>query len=1284
VAVHPHAQPRPQTRPGLGRVRRIRRTSWVLVAATLWLVPGESPAVVNPVTLIQHQIIKPNMLIVFDTSTSMMDAPGELDFNAHEVGQDCDDGDEHCRLVGKPGRCYFSGTGAMGSGVTNDDTSCHNDNECRVGYCSTTAPKSCDKNSDCGSGNTCKGFCSNNNNTACTSDSGCGGGTCRGLCSNAVKTPCTQESDCTAQGAHCTYIPYDVCIASGSQERSKTCALGQNRCRTNAECTAIAGDTCGNASSRMVVAKKVVSSIVSTYYNQINFGLMTFSQQGYFPYYPVTGTVTSPTITRFLDKDVLIAYGCWSKSTGPAATCTLSGQVYTRRSTLNSKYRVKAGGLTHNFADADWCGSRWCALPSNGGTGFYVGSYYTYVEPTAPLDTSSPLIEATYQGKMITRSGVKYIYWEAANDIRNFNNVYGPGHPPNPIGNSGTLTTQCCATCGGRADSQLAPFMDTTDDPAKAKDMADAIIARMDKARLGGLAPNGGTPTGCTLSFESSTEATDTNNAYSYMAKVKASDTLKNCRNNYVLLVTDGAPNGGFDQDCDSTACSAADPKAAGCTCLAVNAAQQLKAAGVRTYVVGFSQSLNDAKVQKTMNNMAKAGGTGSAYLTVREADLRDAVVSAIYDAAQGSYSTSPSSSSSGIQTTTGVTLGTMVLDTRVDFPGWKGQLIAYETSSGTPTVAWSASTVAFNPAVDADFWKKRNVWTSDGTTMVKFDVNQTTGAITNKHQLMTLGLGATDDEAERVARWMLGDPAMKNPAVLGAIINSTPIDVGPPGKSPLPGGGAFHDAHATRPALVYTGSSDGMLHAFFTRAVTAGSKSYLGGQEAFAYIPQTMLPVQAKLFAQGGQLPDPKDHVYGLANSPKVKNLCTSNCDGTSGTPTWKTVLAMAYGFGGTEAFTLDVTDPFDSGGVKTSSAPAPLMWSTQYETASTSAAYDNDLGLTTSVPAFYYGKSASKDDFRLIFGSYYTDTATGNQGKVLINASASTGSVLQSSHITPGTTCSQVFGLMSDVATARNFAATEQTQILAAYFGDTWGNLYRYVPTVGASNYTGTTGTVSTVNAGGCTAPIHYAPAVVQLDRDNASNRPGEVYLVQVTNSALDDETKSYPASKMIIRRDLANGGNVTSDSTFATITLTAGVTGQLCGVTNAAGTSCVETLPAGARPNATPMAVLKKDGSGFILISTWYLPPADACHDGLTYLIIQDYTITTGIKTTFATKLASEPVTSAVFVGGKLMFVKQAGVTDLTTMLPAAVSFSPLVGGGAPGGAEKFRKLGWMEFP
>ena len=168
------------------------------------------------------------------------------------------------------------------------------------------------------------------------------------------------------------------------------------------------------------------------------------------------------------------------------------------------------------------------------------------------------------------------------------------------------------------------------------------------------------------------------------------------------------------------------------------------------------------------------------------------------------------------------------------------------------------------------------------------------------------------------------------------------------------------------------------------------------------------------------------------------------------------------------------------------------------------------------------------------------------------------------------------------------------------------------------------------------------------------------------------------------MIIRRDLANGGAVANDSSFAKITLTAAVAGQLCGVTNAAGTSCVEPLPAGARPNATPMAVLKKDSTGFTLNLHLVPPPRRRLprrphlpdraglhhrhrhHPEVRHQARQRARHQRGVR------------------GGKLMFVKQTGVTDLTSMLPSTVSFTPGSSGGIPGAAEKFRKLGWMEYP
>ena len=1216
---------------------RTRRVLWLPLVAALAALPGTTQALVNPVTLIQHQVVKPNILIVLDTSTSMINSPGDKDIDSNEVGQDCDNGDDKCRLVGTPGRCFFAGTGSAGAGVKNDVTSCTANSQCTVGFC---------KN---------------------------GGASC------------TADSDCSGVANYCAVFPNDVCVTSGAPAKVQMCQLGMNRCRTNADCTT-PGDVCGPATSRLVLAKRVISQVVSSYYNSVNFGLMTFWQDNYYPYYPYGGPVAATLVTKFIEKDQLKAFNCWNKKTGPTATCTIDNQVYTRRATDDSRYRIKTGATGYTNVDANWCGSQWCGMVPSDGTGYYAGSYYTYPQAAATLVSTTPLVKSAYLGKTIVDSGLNYIYWDPSTEMRNDRNIYGDSAGLEPIAAGDPAPATCCATCGGRADATVAPFMDTTDDPLKAKAMAYAILQKMDKAGMGGVAAEGFTPTGCALGFGGSAAATDTNNALSYLQKVKTTDPLS-CRTNYVLLVTDGSPNRAYDTACNSAACSSADPKAAGCTCQAVKSAQDLYNAGIVTFVVGFSNAVTDPYTSATLNNIARAGGTNNAVFAVQESQLHDQLTNAIYQAAQGSYSTSPASSSSGVQTPTSVSLGTMVLDTRVDFPGWKGQLIAYETSSGTPTVAWSASTVSFNAGADPDFWKKRNIWTSDGTTMVKIDVNPSTGVLNNKHQLALLGLGATDDEAERVARWMLGDPLMKNPAVLGAILNSTPIDVGPPGSSPLPGGKAFYDAHVNRPFLVYVGASDGMLHAFFTHTTTIGAQTYPAGKEAFAYIPQSMLQVANKLYAQGGQLPDPRDHVYGLANSAKVKSLCTANCDGLSGTPVWKTVLVMAYGFGGTEAFVLDVSDPFDSAGVvATGSGPAPLMWHTQYETPSTTAAYDNDLGLTTSVPAFYYAKSASKDDFRLIFGSYWTDTATSSTGKVLFNASATTGAIKDNIKISPSGSCPQTLGLLSDVATARNFSVNEEMQIHAAYFGDTWGNLYRYVPTVsGPSNFTDATGNLTLVDALTCQHPIHYAPAIVQLDRDLNANHGGEIYLVQVTNSALDDETRSYPASKMIIRRDVASApGVVADDPTFTKITLTAGVAGELCGEMNAAGTACLTALPATARPNATPMAVLKKDGSGFQVIGTWFQPAPDSCADGATYLMIHEFTVTGGVVQKFGMKLASEPVTSAVFAGGKLMFVKQGGVIDLSAMLPAGITWGPGSNAGPPGGNERLRVLGWSEVP
>jgi hypothetical protein len=482
----------------------------------------------------------------------------------------------------------------------------------------------------------------------------------------------------------------------------------------------------------------------------------------------------------------------------------------------------------------------------------------------------------------------------------------------------------------------------------------------------------------------------------------------------------------------------------------------------------------------------------------------------------------------------------------------------------------------------------------------------------------------------------MLGDPALKNPAILGSIINSTPIDVGAPADGTSPGLHAFYLSSQNRPSVTYVGSDDGMLHAFYTKDVVINGTSYIGGNEAFAYMPKSMLKVANTLYAQGGQVADPRQHVYGLASSPKVKSICTANC--TSDTATWKTVLVMTEGWGGNGVFMLDVTDP-------SASQPFNLLWTSVNDAQAST--YNADLGYTQSVPAFTFLPTTGMDDFRVIMGSGYpvSDTST-TQGRYLVSASVKDGTIMSANAISPSGTCSQDYTVLTDVGTARrqtkdsNGTAVGRKEFLSGYFGDTWGNIWSYTTPDG----------VRLLSALGCNHPLHFSPTVVQPDADDPNNpNAGSIYLIQVTNSSLDADTEAFPASQMVVMRQTFSGtGMPVLDTTFGTagkLILTTTNTTQMCGVTNAAGTSCITPLPSNARPLATPTGILKGDGTGFTTFSNWYAPASSGCGKGATYLLVHDLS---GNAFTLkqAIKVADEPVVNPIIVKGSLMVSTSTG--------------------------------------
>jgi hypothetical protein len=858
-------------------------------------------------------------------------------------------------------------------------------------------------------------------------------------------------------------------------------------------------------------------------------------------------------------------------------------------------------------------------------------------------------------------------------------------------------------------------------------------VARLEKASYGGFYATGNLePVSCALKNDGPNDSYHTVDGY--MSEVKTTDASANiangnlapCWENHVLLVVDGLPRGPGDVAVGGVNCAAKEcrydpnefinsqpnpdynPDLNGCVCPAVMKARDLAKAGVNVHVIAATSNLDPRNLYAagTLNNIARAGSTDPTFINIpRYATSEDELYYwlnyEMKEALRVTVATTPASAASGAQSAAGVTAGNMLYQTTVELPEWRGSLVGFSISSATATrtvtgtgsqtatatvatysasVKWdAASKNAFTvrpgapPSADQQqLWKKRNVYFSDATGNVQKIIvgNDDAGTIDpgTADALHSLGLGADAVEAARIVQWMLGklDPTDNtdhkplNPAVMGSVVNSMPIDVGPPGASTMPGGNQFWYSHVNRPELVYLGADDGMLHAFYADI----------GMEAFAFIPADMVPIIARLYAQGGQRYSPNEHVYGLAGSPKVKNLCVDRCNVTGPNcvedptglhydndicPVWKTILVMGEGPGGNHPFALDITDPVQSGSPVLDNST--LLWHVGYK-PKTSGISSYTFGETTSVPAFAYHQTAAKNDYRVLIAA--GDSAGSNT--TLIDATALTGATPVATVISGSGSCSssgtgQEFAVVADVAVARDYSKGGDQNLLAAYVGDTWGRLHQYAP--GYSPVLDKNGPPLSL---GCGHPLHFSPAVVQLDRNNPNNENGNsVFLAQVTNSILDPLTVDYSADKfpgsMLVIAKLSSIGNnpPALDNAFGTggsIQLTAGATGTygLCGVTTTGKTSAASDcgaggswLPASARPTGTPTAILRSDGSGFQVLTTWYTPPTadwDNCVDhptnGNSYITLHEFLAVGTWAQLLGFEIQHQYVTGVQFVG------------------------------------------------
>ncbi len=412
-------------------------------------------------------------------------------------------------------------------------------------------------------------------------------------------------------------------------------------------------------------------------------------------------------------------------------------------------------------------------------------------------------------------------------------------------------------------------------------------------------------------------------------------DPQKDCRGNYVILVTDGG------ESCPAipTENSPAQDLAGG----AGEAAANLRNAsvnakgGVITYVVGLDQGGLSPDEQNVLGAIARRGskdGSGTWYPANDEAALQAALEDIISKILSQEYAIA------GIVVPTLRRVDNlMILESSFktpssppenpETPWWRGELTALKLKQSdgpddgdiipAPPLFQAGALLATRPWGDRQILSKL---TGAPGPLVPFDASFT-------KDVLGVPTDAVADTLRQVVKGNNGKDFK-----LGDIFHSTPVVVFPsnrvyidrtfdPAADPdlLPVIKSLADAPDTfgpyrnsgtnpqRPRIVLVGANDGMLHAFIAAEYNAGTGNHdvmvNAGKELWGFIPPQMLPKLKDLNANTG-------HRYFVDSSPKAADVwLDDNNDGAKAADEWHTVVVGGFRQGGTGLYALDVTNP-------------------------------------------------------------------------------------------------------------------------------------------------------------------------------------------------------------------------------------------------------------------------------------------------------------------------------------------------------------------------------------
>jgi type IV pilus assembly protein PilY1 len=613
-------------------------------------------------------------------------------------------------------------------------------------------------------------------------------------------------------------------------------------------------------------------------------------------------------------------------------------------------------------------------------------------------------------------------------------------------------------------------------------------------------------------------------NAYGYFKNANPASTNGCKAQRYVILLTDGLPtkdlSGNSWPPPGSTAAtqygqtvtfnSDGSLNTAGTNDQAVldtiSTLTSMQQAGIKTYVVGLGSGVTGATASQVLTAMAVAGGTQNFFgATDPVTLLKD--LSAILAQVQAA---TQSVSSSAVNST-GIHVGSVAFqaqfttsDTNQD---WTGNLSAFPIDPTTGYVNTNPSNAKWSAQsqLDSVSWSSRLIATWDPVAKAGIPFEWTSGTptsgIANSTTLgQELSTNPADTKGQDALDYLRGDRALEQAQggpyrtrthVLGDIVDSAPLYVGPPnGGYRGAAYSTFQQTYANRPAVIYVGANDGMLHAFDAST----------GVERFAFIPQAV-------FSNLTSLTYPlynENHLFFADGSPNAFDVQFSDSS-------WHTILVSGEAAGGNSVFALDVSNP--AGMTSEASVAQSVLWEFT----------DGNLGYVYGTPTL----AATAAGTFIFFGNGY-DSASENP--YLYALDPQTGAIkaeVNLCSLVPSACNSSKPNGLSAVTIVNSSGGSPVANLL--YAGDLQGNVWRV--DVSNSDPTKWAATVlfKAVDSSGNAQPITTAP-IVTLNPD-FPRLPGLLVFVGTGQLLTTSDLSSTNVQSMYGLYDaLPNGSTIT----------------------------------------------------------------------------------------------------------------------------------------------------------